>query len=139
MASYKDVLDAKAQEYKQWIENNKIRIIDFEDLEECLESGISPECIWTYKDFWDVESSADESISFRGAGYVPWLDSDDDQEPCFAISSKPVSELDKSCYSEVLIQCYDCDEAPDENCAFCHGDLEVRYDMHEDGTFSLAG
>jgi hypothetical protein len=139
MASYKQILEAKAQEYKLWFEKFDIRIIDFEELAQSLESGVKPECIWTYKDFWDVESSADGTIRFRGAGYVPWLDSEDDEEPCFAISSKPVSELDKSCFSEVLLQCYDCDETPDENCVFCLGDLEVRFDLNEDGTYALAG
>lgn len=137
MASYKQVLEAKAQEYREWIEKFEIRIIDFEELQESLESGTDPACIWTYKDFWDVASSEDGSISYRGAGYVPWLDSDDDQEPSFAISSNPASDDDKSCYSEVLLICCDCSEVVDMECVFCLGKLEVRFDLNSDGTFSL--
>lgn len=137
MASYKDVLDAKAQEYKLWFEKFEIRIIDFEELEESLESGIDAGCIWTYKDFWDVASSPDGSINFRGAGYVPWLDLNDDQEPSLAISSKPVSGEDSPCYSEVLLICYDCSEVVDSQCVFCLGILEVRFDLNSNGTYSL--
>lgn len=144
---YDEVLSATAQQYKQWFEKYDIRFVSWEELGELLKDGLDEQRIWTWDDMWDsvpfTLSTGDET-TYRGGGYLPYFEGyPDSDETHYAISPKALSSEDSSILDQVLLTCISCvdedgDEDPDPDCEFCEGELEVRFDLKEDGTYQLS-
>jgi hypothetical protein len=143
---YHEILAALATEYKQWFEEYEIEFVSWKELGELLKGGLDEGRIWTLEDLWDgyhfTLSNGDE-ITYRGSGYLPFFGgypaSDETQ---YAISETALSSSDKSVFNQVLIPCVSCvdedgDEDSDPDCEFCEGQLEVRFDLNQDGTYNL--
>jgi hypothetical protein len=144
---YHEILAALATEYKQWFQKYEIEFVSWEELGELLNNGLDEGRIWTLEDLWDgyhFTLSNGNEITYRGSGYLPFFGgypaSDETQ---YAISEKELSSSDKSVFNQVLIPCVSCvdedgDEDSDPDCEFCEGQLEVRFDLNQDGTYDLA-
>jgi hypothetical protein len=144
---YEEILSAAAHEYKLWIETNDIKFSSWEELGELLKNGLDEAKIWTLEDLWDdyiFNLSNGTETSYRGSGYLPYFEGyPDNDETQYAISSKATTAGDGSVFNEVLITCNSCvdedgDADPDSDCEFCQGEIEVRFELQQDGNYCRA-
>jgi hypothetical protein len=134
--SQNGILRVLGEKYKQWIENLEPEFQDFDDFDLNREKLSDSSLVWTYVDFWDpIETDVNgESVFLRGAGFVQrepfeeeWAD-----EPMIAITASATQ--DDFVFSEVLISCENCSSSgADEDCDFCFGELEARFQLRSDG------
>jgi len=142
---YLEILDATAAEYKLWFESYDVKFVSWEELGKLLEDGLDERRIWTQEDMWDgfyFTLSSGNETTYRGSGFLPYFGCyPDSDETYYAISAKVITPEDRSVFNEVLITCNTCvdedgDEASDPDCEFCEGELEVRFELNTDGTYS---
>jgi hypothetical protein len=132
------VLNDAAKIYAKWFADSEVVLMDYPDFIKSKKRNEITGTVWTSVDFWDAISLnlGGQEVEIRGAGFVqrePFAE-EKEERPLIAIA-KNASQED-FVLSEILLPCESCEEDEDEDCEFCYGELEARFELLADGTWS---